>query len=200
MIISNFGALVVDFFNYVNTHGLRLYNEISLQHELGVFLRKKFPDYFIEYERNVSFFGVSGTIKKEIDVVIYNSDMSEKCAIELKFPRNKQYPEEMYAFVMDMKFMEQLKGLGFETYVLTLVDDELFYSAGKSGKASGIYSYFRMLPNIVDKKVYKPTGIYKGRKSISLSKTYSFSWSIATWNDGETNTPVSCQRYYWIKF
>ncbi|MBR3425033.1 MAG: hypothetical protein IKG79_03185, partial [Neisseriaceae bacterium] len=62
-------------------------------------------------------------------------DEKEKYAIELKFPRNGQHPEQMYSFVKDIKFMEELqdkenlKELCFiNTYVLTLVDDKLFYS------------------------------------------------------------------------
>ena len=54
---------------------------------------------------------------------------------------NGQYPEQMYSFIKDILFMEQLKDDGFDaTYSLTVVNDKNFYS-GK--KTDGIYRYFR---------------------------------------------------------
>ena len=200
MIIKNFGILINSFFVNVNKSGIRLYNEFSLQHELGIFLRSRFPGYFVEFERNVSFFGVRETVKKEIDVVIYNADKTEKCAIELKYPRKGEYPEQMYAFIKDIKFMEQLKyNHGFETYVLTIVDDSLFYSRGAKGtaKAAGIYSYFRNPTNTVGGRINKPTGVPKDSKFISLMNSYSFSWIDVSWSDGE-NLPNGTQKYYYI--
>ena len=102
--------------------------------ELGIFLRTRgeCSGYTIQFERNVSFFSITGTIKHEIDIVIFNLDKTEKFAIELKFPKNGQYPEQMYSFIKDIVFMEQLKKYGFtETYTLTLVDDPLFYESGR---------------------------------------------------------------------
>ena len=105
-----------------------------MQLELGIFLRTRgeCSGYTIQFERNVSFFSITGTIKHEIDIVIFNLDKTEKFAIELKFPKNGQYPEQMYSFIKDIVFMEQLKKYGFtETYTLTLVDDPLFYESGR---------------------------------------------------------------------
>ena len=102
--------------------------------ELGIFLRTRgeCSGYTIQFERNVSFFSITGTIKHEIDIVIFNLDKTEKFAIELKFPKNDQYPEQMYSFIKDIVFMEQLKKYGFtETYTLTFVDDSLFYESGR---------------------------------------------------------------------
>lgn len=66
---------------------IEVYNEFSLQHELGIFLRKKLPEYIVQFERNVEkFFRIEDTIKHEIDIVIYNESKTEKYAIELKFP------------------------------------------------------------------------------------------------------------------
>ena len=33
-----------------------IYNEFSLQHELGIFLREKLKTFKVEFERNVKFF------------------------------------------------------------------------------------------------------------------------------------------------
>ena len=116
----NLRQLVDDFFLFIQSKSIEIYNEFSLQHELGIFLREKLPDYRIQFERNVSYFTPDNkTIKKEIDIIIFNEDKSEKYAIELKCPLNGQYPEQMYSFVKDIKFMEELKnrlvGRGTET-------------------------------------------------------------------------------------
>lgn len=157
---------------------VEVYNEFSLQHELGIYLRNVLPDYKVQFERNAKFFNILNTIKSEIDIVVYNDN--EKFAIELKFPRNGQHPEQMYSFVKDICFMEELKQNGFNnTYCLTLVDDKNFY-CGK--KIDGIYSFFRA-GKIIGGTIKKPTG--KEVQSISLSNEYQISWE-----------PCNDMRYY----
>ena len=147
-----------------------------MQLELGIFLRTRGErsGYTIQFERNVSFFSITGTIKHEIDIVIFNLDKTEKFAIELKFPKNGQYPEQMYSFIKDIVFMEQLKKYGFtETYTLTLVDDPLFYESGR--KKSGIYKYFRGEVVTIKGKISKPTSS-SGPSSLSATNSYSINW------------------------
>ena len=172
----NFEDIINDFWRYVKQNEIELYNEFSLQHELGIFLRNKLPNYIIQFERNTSFFGLKNipTIKKEIDVVIYIPNMTEKYAIEIKYPRNGQYPEQMYSFVKDIVFMEQLKKNGFNgTYVLTVVDDKNFYS-GKCSQEN-IYSYFRGNKNITG-KICKPTGTNKNVEYVEVVSNYEIKW------------------------
>lgn len=163
-----------EFFLYVRTTNVEIYNEFSLQHELGIYLRKKLDGYRIQFERNVSFFtNDNKTIKKEIDIVIFNDDQSEKYAIELKSPMNGQYPEQMYSFVKDIKFMEQLKVRGFtKNYCVTLVSDTPFYE-GKENK--GIYKHFREEYSVYG-RIFKPTGAGKNEKNIALSNIYTINW------------------------
>ena len=95
--------LIEQFFDVVESSGIEIYNEFSLQYELGIFLRNKLPGYKIQFERNVSFFtNDTDTIKKEIDISIFNEDKTEMYAIELKHPLNGQHPEQMYSFVKDI--------------------------------------------------------------------------------------------------
>lgn len=173
--------LLLQFMNKIQLGNIEIYNEFSLQHELGIYLRNALPNYKVEFERNVSFFEFSDTIKKEIDIVVYNNH--EKFAIELKFPRNGQHPEQMYSFVKDIRFMEELKQNGFNnTYCLTVVDDKNFYS-GK--KMDGIYAFFRagkMIGGTID----KPTG--KDIQSITLSDEYKISW-----------VPCNDMQYYMLE-
>ena len=82
-------------------------------------------------------------------------------AIELKFPRNGQYPEQMFSFVKDLVFLEQLKAAGFGQAALVIfADDPLFYE----GPTSGIYDYFRARKGtlVAEQKlcgqITKPTG------------------------------------------
>lgn len=105
--------LINNFWDYQKKNNIELYNEISFQHELGIYLRNNLPNYKIQFERNISYFfnNVKDTKKKEIDIVIFKDDFSEKYAIELKYPKNGQYPEQMFSFIKDIKFMEQAKCL-----------------------------------------------------------------------------------------
>lgn len=161
--------ILYDFIEKIENGQIEIYNEFSLQHELGVFLRKRLPDYKVQFERNAKFFGITNTVKHEIDIVAYND--VESYAIELKYPVNGQYPEQMYSFVKDIAFMEQLKNHGFKkTYCLTVVNDKNFYFGKKN---DGIYAYFRG-----DKTLYgtieKPTGNKKD--SIILDRRYNIKW------------------------
>lgn len=172
--LLNLRQLVDDFFLYVQSSNIEIYNEFSLQHELGIFLRAKLQGYRIQFERNISYFTQDNkTIKKEIDIAIFNEDKSEKYAIELKHPLNGQHPEQMYSFVKDIKFMEELKYRGFnKTAVVTLVSDRPFYE-GRNNQ--GIYRYFREEYAIYG-QIFKPTGPLKEKEFIALKGRYEFSW------------------------
>ncbi|MBU5257242.1 hypothetical protein [Tissierella praeacuta] len=166
--------LIAKFFSYVEMESIEIYNEFSFQHELGIFLRKELDGYKIQFERNVSYFSIgSKTIKKEIDICIFNNDKTEKYAIELKHPLNGQYPEQMYSFVKDIKFMEELKENGFTKNVMvTLVSDRPFYEGRNN---DGIYKYFRDEYKVYG-DIFKPTGSRKEKEYISIKGDYSFTW------------------------
>ena len=149
---------------------VEVYNEFSLQHELGIFLRANITSYKVQFERNTKFFGIQGTVKHEIDIVVYND--SERYAIELKYPLNGQYPEQMFSFIKDIKFMEEMKEYGFAaTYCLTLVEDKNFYSGQKQ---DGIYAIFRG-GQPVHGLTCKPTG--KKDEKITVNGTYDICWN-----------------------
>lgn len=161
--------LLLEFTCLVENGSIEIYNEFSLQHELGIFLRERLIGYKVHFERNTRFFGISRTVKHEIDIVIFNDD--EKYAIELKFPVNGQYPEQMYSFIKDICFMEELKIAGFNhTYCLTVVKDKNFYSGSKQ---DGIYRFFRKSIPICG-EISKPTG--KQESSVFLNNEYCIDW------------------------
>lgn len=174
---------ILAFLKQVKNGSIEIYNEFSLQHELGIFLRNHFPNYRIQFERNTKFFGIETTTKHEIDIVIYNE--YEKMAIELKFPLNGQYPEQMFSFIKDICFMEELKTNGFtHTYCLCIIKDKNFYT-GK--KQDGIYSYFRCQKELHG-IVAKPTGTKN--ESLFVHGTYHIHW-----HNIETQSPM---KYYFI--
>jgi hypothetical protein len=172
--LLDLNRLIAKFFSYTEKESIEIYNEFSFQHELGIFLRKELDSYKIQFERNVSYFSIdSKTIKKEIDISIFNNDKTEKYAIELKHPLNGQYPEQMYSFVKDIKFMEELKENGFKKNALvTLVSDRPFYEGRNN---DGIYKCFREEYKVYG-DIFKPTGPNKGKEFISIKGDYSFTW------------------------
>lgn len=166
-----------------------IYNEFSLQFELGYFLRTE--GYNVFFEKNVKDYGFNKaeTYKSEIDLVAEKDD--KRYAIELKYPKNGQYPEEMYQFIRDIAFAQQLvsnsangKRVFEKTYCLTLVDDEKFYSAmtTKSRKllSGSIYAHFRHSQNTYTLKqgtYNKPTGKASATVSCTTLQDVSYTWN-----------------------
>ena len=165
-----------------------VYNEFSLQHELGIFLREKLKkEHFkVEFERNVKFFSKNQNkdfldkfAKKEMDIVIYKdcNENSEKYAVELKYPTNGAYPRRMFQCIEDIKFMEQVKSeLGFtNTYCLTLTSDFLegrpFRCCNRNNDGE-IYAYFRN-NRIVHGKITNPLN---AREVHDIKGRYSINW------------------------
>ncbi|WOQ88557.1 hypothetical protein R4536_15635 [Vibrio cholerae] len=166
--------LLEEFMGLVAQEKVEIYNEFSFQHELGIFLRNHMPNQKIQFERNVSFFSFKlmkeHFVKKEIDICVY-SDKELFAAIELKFPRNGQIPEQMYSFCKDIQFLEQLKQSGFKNaYFLVYCEDKGFYQ----GDAKGIYRHFRAGETLTG-EITKPTG-KQGDNKVLISSSYQPRW------------------------
>jgi hypothetical protein len=96
--------------------------------------------------------------------------MSMDAAIELKYPRSGQHPEQMYSFCKDVVFAEQLKKAGFnKAFVVIFADDRLFYE----GSQGGIYSYFRGGKDLSG-TITKPTG--KHKSELKIAGRYKVAW------------------------
>jgi len=171
-------AIVKTFAESVAKGKIEVYNEFSLQHELGILLRQRIPENKVQFERNVAHFSLpkKNFTKKEIDISVFSPDMTDLlCAIELKYPRNGQYPEQMYSFCKDLAFAEELKAAGFhQAFVMIFAEDHLFYE----GAGDGIYGYFRAGKELHG-VVKKPTGrkdsqiFIKGRYVVQWVPIYS---------------------------
>lgn len=172
-----------------------IYNEFSLQHELGIKLREKFKDsdYLVEFERNISHFDITDPDqkipKREIDIVVYNQ--THKYAIELKYPTHEQgqVPEHMYAFLKDIAFCEGLVKERFDAaYAVTLVDSDLYYGNDKLKNDKYPYEYFRNVKNPRKKTINgtfsRPTGKDKENTQITVNGPHNIEWNDA---NGMTN-------------
>jgi hypothetical protein len=146
-------------------------NEIALQIELIIILRRILgKKYHIYPEKNIRSFNLSGYdfIKKEIDITILGEG---KYAIELKFPRQGQYPEQMFKVCEDIRFLEQLRENGFaENYFIMFTDLPNFYSNIGGGL---IYNKFRR-DKVLSGEIIKPTGAKD--KIIKLNGNYNIEW------------------------
>lgn len=171
--MGDLSDLVSTFVESVASGRTEIYNEFSLQHEFGIFLRGKFPGHKVQFERNVAAFFESKAAfkKKEIDISVFSEDTHElKYAVELKFPRNGQYPEQMFKFCEDISFAEELGAAGFSTAgLLVFADDHLFYE----GPTDGIYGYFRG-GRALHGQIQKPTG--KKDAVVTVRGSYSVKW------------------------
>ena len=173
----NINGIFENFVARIKNHEIDIYNEFSLQHEFGIFLRDNLNDRKIQFERNVSYFDICKTNKKEIDVSIFLDSKNPEVAIELKFPRNGQYPEQMYKFLEDIMFLEKIVGKGkFKSgYAIIFVDDSNFYDQKR--KIDGIYKYFRINNDTIEPitgKIQKPTG--KKCKNVLINGNYQINW------------------------
>lgn len=173
-----------------------IYNEFSLQYELGIFLRDELKNkgFKVQFERNVEFFGGNKEkfVKKEIDIVVFSDKTSEKYAIELKFPPNGFYEKRMHHLVKDIQFMEEVVrpkekgGLGFsKTYCLTLISDlangEKFRTGEKVKPEIAQYFIDPTIARIKNEKKNVDENVppYKEKKKTHFHKingSYSIEW------------------------
>ena len=165
------------FSEHIKDGKIEIYNEFSLQHELGIFLRNAIKGRLVQFERNVSFFGFAKDkfVKREVDITVYRKDGAQlllDAAIELKFPRNGQHPEQMFSFCKDIVFAEQLKRSGFnKAYLVIFAEDRRFYEGGKQ---DGIYGFFRG-GHRLSGAVRKPTG--KRDSELVINGDYQIKWN-----------------------
>ena len=166
--------LIRPFVSAVATGSVDIYNEFSLQHELGLFLRTHQQNLKIQFERNVSYFfpGSASYTKREIDISAFSENPRLlSFAVELKYPRNGQHPEQMFSFCKDIAFCEELVAAGFSrSAFVVFAEDRLFYE----GTPEGIFSFFRGgMP--LHGRITKPTG--KKDEFVSISGHHTIRWN-----------------------
>jgi len=163
-----------EFANEISRGKIEIYNEASIQYELAIYLRARLGNkYKIQLEKNIGYFNLYGVdyLKKEMDIVVFTPDKKEKHCIELKFPTQRQHPEQMFSACKDVKFLEQLIKSGFsDSYFMMFADDHLFY-INKGDE--GIYKIFRN-EKLIKGEVRKPTG--KKDEILRFEGEYKIEW------------------------
>ena len=179
-------VLIGEFARRLNDGSIEIYNEFSLQHEFGIFLREANVAELVQFERNVSYFQLphSSFTKREIDVTCFDTSRTQlRLAVELKYPRAGQFPEQMFSFCRDIAFLEELKVAGFSSCLfLAVVEQRPFYT----GNSYGIYRYFRG-GEPLHGKIGKPTGAKD--KEVMIGGRYIIRWKEL--GDG--------RKYTWIE-
>ena len=98
--------IIHDFFYLVKNKKIEIYNEFSLQHELGIFLREKYKGSKIQFERNVSYFDLDKSNFKKNFVKRFG----EQCGIfqcmvgcMLQWGYTKEFDDDVYNAIMDTR-------------------------------------------------------------------------------------------------
>ena len=106
-----------------------------------------------------------------------------RLAVELKYPRAGQFPEQMFSFCKDIAFLEELKVAGFSSCLfLAVVEQRPFYA----GNSYGIYRYFRG-GEPLHGKIGKPTGAKD--EEVMIEGRYVIRWKEL--RDG--------RKYTWVE-
>ena len=136
------------FFSAVGRREIDIYNEFSLQHEFGIWLREQahHSDLKIQFERPASFFAVDGKLtKKEIDLACFAPPLVPIMVMEFKFPRAGQVPIQMFKFCQDVAFLEELvlREKRFPLGCALIAADDADFYRGSRHQAGTIYCCFR---------------------------------------------------------
>ena len=168
-----FEHILEDFVSQITKGKTEIYNEASIQYELAIFLREVIPNYKIQLERNVSYFELNKKhfLKREIDIVLFNTTKTRKFAIEIKYPLS-EVPIQMYKFCEDIKFLEQLKESGFtDNFFLAITPLSNFWS--DRGETGTIYEKFRK-----EKELYGTikNQIGDSKEEVTLKGRHKINW------------------------
>lgn len=149
--------VIKNFFQTPPNEAGAIYNERSLQLEIGYFLRCK--GFNVEFERPFKArrpLGSTKSPKTNLDLLVI--DQNENVAMELKVPLNKRHPETFYDYCADLEFVEALVRTGKVNrgFCLMMTNDHVFWQ--DSGRGSKIHDCFRRHGEILTGKVTKPTG------------------------------------------
>lgn len=147
-----------------------IYNERSLQLELGYYFRSNHAQ--VEFERPFNVTPLKGSTcrqKTNLDLLIGRSGRTT--AIELKVPLNGRHPETLYDFCNDIAFVEGIVrgGLADEGLCILMTNDRVFWN--DSGRGSEIHHLFRRKGSLLTGAVKKPTG--SADTTIVVSGLYS---------------------------
>ncbi|MDR2490661.1 MAG: hypothetical protein LBD20_04570 [Spirochaetaceae bacterium] len=147
------------------------YLEATFQFKLLMELAAVYDKDTLMPERSVQYYQLQGLTKKEIDIVVEHEN---RIAFELKMPMNGQVPEQMFKFIEDIQFLEELKASGVfaRCFLIAVTNNSNFWQGNKT---DGIYAAFRN-GGVLTGKISKPTGNGKDTVYHQLDGEYHIEW------------------------
>jgi len=166
-----------------------IYNERSLQLELGYFFRRE--KLKVQFERPFHIGRPKGSTKQPKTYLdLFVAGQTANMAVELKVPLNQRHPETLYDYCADLEFVESLMRNGACEFgaCLLVTDDPTFWR--DSGRGSEIHNFFRRKGEVLTGVISKPTG---ARDScVVLTGAYS---PATGWCDLKSFTLMKNARY-----
>jgi hypothetical protein len=122
--------------------------------------------------------------KRRIDIVLEDANKQSLTAIELKMPMNGQAPLQMFSFVKDIYFLEQLKRATLNSskkfdscFFIAITNDVKFWEGDENDDP--IYSFFRGNKKLKG-TINCPVGKDKKIINIPLHSAYDILWQDIT--------------------
>ena len=168
--------IIQHFFKNFSQNPFELYNEIGFRHELGLFLKRYYPELNVKLDYPVSrmFNPIPKLANKEADLFIIESGV-QKHIIELKMPKDENASHiDLYRAIQDLKFLEQLKKHEYNTCLSVFITKRKNIWESTNG---GIYTMFAgesVKVRSVTKEELQPFLIHGG--PIELEGTYKAKW------------------------
>lgn len=168
--------IIQHFFKYFSQTPFELYNEIGLRHELGIFLKKYYPELNVKLDYPVSrmFNPIPRLANKDADLYIIESGV-QKHVVEIKMPKDENASHiDLYRAVLDLKFLEQLKSHGYDSCISVFLTKRKNIWESTNG---GIYKKFAgdsVIIGSVTKDEIQPFLIHGG--PIEIEGTYKAKW------------------------
>ena len=164
------------FFELIDKGEIEVYNEASVQFELGWYLKKKFPSAKISLERNISHlkFNKSEFEKSETDILFTDTLNHSHSIIELKAPINQDQvrPVTVFEWIKDLKFLEQLTKKGISCYSIFITDNKGYLDSNR--KTGRLLKDFRN--KNISGEYQKHLKSSEKNEIIFINNTYQFEW------------------------
>jgi len=103
--------IIQHFFKYFSQSPFELYNESGFRHELGIFLKKYYPELNVKLDYPVSrmFNPIPKLANKEADIFIIESGV-QKHVIELKMPKDENASHiDLYRVIQDNQALHSVQ-------------------------------------------------------------------------------------------
>ncbi|MEG1310891.1 MAG: hypothetical protein RSD47_02675 [Romboutsia sp.] len=163
-----------NFFDKYKVDDVDFYGEAELQMKLGWHFMKYLPRYRIEAERPISAYGINEKFnKKEIDLVLIDTETDDKYVIELKchFARQRAYNKRIHSTLKDIEFLENLKDSNAFKKVISVCFTNSHYYYEIPDRSNAQYNDFRRYHR-VNKGRYTLTN----ESDVNIKNDYSVNW------------------------